>query len=308
MAAFFAHSPNAVRLVGERLQEDNSSVKNLRGPNARSTSKAANETESAEHSGDDFENAGIGGNGDNNSSDPATENEQITRAVAAVPDSELRQALERSLREDSPPEYRELLQRRWAEINPSAAAMWATSLSDAASAVPLVTQTAIVWANRDMSAAVQWADSLPQGELRNAAVMALGYEGARSLSFEAFDLVAGLEPSIERDALLEHIVRQWSASDANQALTWVQQVPDSALRQKLIAAVAATAAQNDPAAAAGVVASELSSGPTQNRAAVEVAQRWAQTDSESAAAWVDEFPQSEVKSAAEAALGLSNLQ
>ena len=231
VAAFFAYSPDAILLLRERLHEGNPPANELAAPVAFSSLKAANAPEFDLYTNSGDPNSGVGGDADPPEFDPAVESEKIAHLAAQVPDGELRQALERSLRDGSSSEYRELLQRRWADINPSAAASWAIRLTDSTQALPLVQQTAIVWANKDMPAAVQWADSLPQGELRTSAITALGFEGARTASFAAFDLVAGLEPSLERDALIEHMVRQWSATDANQALAWIQQVPDSALRQ-----------------------------------------------------------------------------
>jgi hypothetical protein len=310
LAAFFAYSPDAILLLRERLRdgEQPANESDKTAPVAFNSLKAANAPEFDLHTNSGGANLGIGGDADLQEIDPAVESEKIARSAAEVPDGELRQALERSLRDGSSSEYRELLQRRWADANPSAAASWATRLADFTQALPLVQQAAIVWANKDMPAAVQWADSLPQGELRTSVITALGYEGARTASFEAFDLVAGLEPSLERDTLIEHMIRQWSATDANQALAWVQQVPDPALRQRLLSALATTAAQQDAPAAAALAADAIYPGPDQNRAAVAIVQRWAQVDPEDAASWVEQFPESDVKTAAEAALNTPAVQ
>src|SRR5262245_54994512 len=160
------------------------------------------------------------------------EQEKLVEAVANVPEAAFRDALESSLKEQGTQgaEFRELLTRRWAETDPKAAAAWAVALQDPASAVSLTKQAAIVWANKDMPAAVEWANGLRAGVAREAAVIAVGYEAARTESFEAFDLAASLSPSSERDALLAHLARQWAANDFREAVDWARQVLDEALR------------------------------------------------------------------------------
>ena len=125
--------------------------------------------------------SGFGGDGLAAETNSLDSSEQIARRVAAVPKAELRQAIERALKDNEPAEYRELLQRRWAEAAPNAAAAWVGNLTGTTNAIPLVQQTAIIWANKYMDAAVAWAGSLPQGETRTAAIIAVGYEATDHL-------------------------------------------------------------------------------------------------------------------------------
>jgi len=293
-AAFFAHSPEAKRLgknawtnlIGhhasrsEKLETD--------GADARAT--LSRDPESLSQSGDTV--------------DPELENDKLAQVAAEVPDDDLRRALDSSLQDhtDFASQLRELLIRRWAEIDPAAAASWASGLQDPSIAASLTQQIATAWANKDLTAAVEWVDGLPDGATRQAVVLSLGYEAARNNSFGAFGLVAALPPSSERDSLLIHVARQWAATDPSEAVIWADRVPDTALRERLISAVAIASATKDPSAAAFLIATNLTPGQMQDQAAVSIAQRWVQTDAEGAASWISLFPDADVKRAALSAL------
>jgi hypothetical protein len=244
--------------------------------------------------------------GETNAEPPVTgdDTQNALDAVAAIPDKDLQQALENSLRNNgtNAADFRELLVRRWAEADPKAVAAWAGSVDDAALKASLLRQAVAVWADKDLSAALEWAKTIPEGPSREATILAIGYEGARTNSFEAFDLTASLPPSAGRDALLLHLARQWSANEPAEAIEWANSVSDPALREKLISAAAISAATQDPVGAASLIATNLAPGPSQDQAAVAIVQRWAQTDPEAAASWVNQFPEGSVKTAASEAL------
>ena len=90
-------------------------------------------------------------------------------------------------------------------------------------------------------------------------------------------------------------------------MDWVQQMPQSPLRQQLLGALAVTASSQDPAAAASVTAM-MDAGPNQNRTAIAVLKRWVLQDRDAATSWAEQFPKSDVKSAADAALVAPTLQ
>src|SRR4051812_45273478 len=67
-------------------------------------------------------------------SQPPEESQAAMNAVAAIPEKDLQQALEDSLRENATnsTEFRELLVRRWAELDPKAVVAWTGSAGDSA--------------------------------------------------------------------------------------------------------------------------------------------------------------------------------
>ncbi len=323
VAAFFAHSPEAMRLVKNHWRDlVGRSRTSEHKPEVASAGVRADDTIKAESHAQDANSlepvAEIASahqeQPDTDASDEVLltdlefENDKLAQAAAAVSDNDLRRALDSGLEERGPfaSQLRDLQVRRWAEADPKAAASWASGLQDSSIAAATTKQIAIAWANKDLTAAVEWVSGLPDGTARQAAVLGLGYEAARNNSFEAFDLVAALPPSSERDSLLVHITRQWAAADSTEAATWANRVPDVALRERLLSAVAIASATKDPAAAASLIATNLNPGRAQDQAAVAIVQRWAQTDSETAASWISLFPDSAAKVAA--SLALSSVQ
>lgn len=195
-------------------------------------------------------------------------------------------------------EARRSLIRRWAESDPAAAAAWTAGLTPGPIFQDLLQQVVIAWAETDPEAANQWLSALVDGEAKHAALISLAYEAARDKPLLAVGLAAGLPPTPERDDLLVHATSQWASLDLESALGWAEQVSASDLRQRLIAAIATASAKLDGAGAAAMVANLIPPGAEQNRAAVAVAQRWAESAPQAANDWVAGYPAGPVREAA----------
>jgi hypothetical protein len=314
VGAFFARSPEAARAVRElvvQLRAARSTGREIAGRAQAESSKPASAQPDWQAyvalSAKPVTNAAPGPPDASAGENELTEDDhEVTGAVAAVADSDLRHALESSLTDKgtNAAEFRELLLRRWAGSDPKAAALWSSSVQNAAIASSATKQVAAIWADNDLSAALDWAKAMQEGPPREAAIVAIGYEAARTNSLEAFDLAASLPPSSERDALLLHFVRQWSAVEPGEAVDWASRVPDTGLREQLLSAAAITAATQDPRGAASLIARNLTPGRLQDQAAVAIVERWAQTDPQAAAAWISQFPEGSVKAVASQALAL----
>jgi hypothetical protein len=216
----------------------------------------------------------------------------VTQVAAAAPIDEIPGRLD-SLALDfsaAATELRQLLIRRWAEAQPASAAAWAAARADSADALPVIKQAAVVWADTDLSAAVEWLGTFPESALRQSASIAIAYEAARSDPVQALNLAIPLPHSEERDALLTYGMRQYAAKEPEAASAWAAQVVDSTLRNHLLEAVSTATSETDPSSAANLVSTSISPGVEQDRGAVSVVQRWAQVSPESAAAWVNVFP------------------
>ncbi len=237
--------------------------------------------------------------------DAATEidkrDEALERAAAAVAPDALALALSVLATNSSPSaqDLCQLLVRRWVELAPAAAAGWASQLPPGALSSAALGQAAIAWGDSHPQAAAQWVQSLPEGAGRQSAVLGFAYEAARTDPVSALTLTAGLTPSPERDNALVHAASQWAATDPAAVAAWVREVPDDPLRERLLEAVAVAVAAQDAPAAATMAASALPPGGEQDRTAVAIVQRWAQTEPEAAAAWVAQFPDTPAKAAAE---------
>jgi len=218
--------------------------------------------------------------------------EAFERAVESVSDVELPALLD-SLALDVNPEAAEmslLLLRRWAESDPVTAAAWTSQMPENPGRRAALEQVAIAWANIDLSAAAAWVQALPEGDSKQAATFALAYEAAPTEPVTALELASTLPATRERDDLLVHAISQWAGTDSATASAWAMQVADPTLRERLVAAVAVASAEADGAGAATLAANALGAGEEQNRAAVSIVQRWAQTSPQAAAAWVAQFP------------------
>jgi hypothetical protein len=226
-------------------------------------------------------------------SDPVRKSEALDKAVSSVADQDLGAVLD-SLKGNSgsdASEFRKMLVRRWAETNVTEAAEWVGTLQAGPEYRDGVEQVAITYANSDANAAANWAGTLPEGEIRESATLAIATEATRSDPASALAIAGELPPSSQRDGVLVDSVSQWAASDPNAATSWAEKADEPVLRQHLLAAVAVAEAERAPGPAAALVATELNPGPEQERAAVSVAQRWAQSKPDEAAAWVAQFPE-----------------
>jgi hypothetical protein len=189
------------------------------------------------------------------------------------------------------------LLRRWAMTNPRAAATAALSIDDAHRQETMNTVMG-VWAEQRSDDAVAWAVRLPDGEIREGTLLAIGFDMARSSPKQVIDLVNKLPVSPASDELLTHAVAQWAATEPEEARSWAQDISDEVLRTRLIGAIAMTLGDTNPIAAANLALEEMPAGKAQDDAIVGIVQRWAQTNPEAAADWVAGFPAGALRDAA----------
>jgi len=224
--------------------------------------------------------------------------EALDHAVEWVSNAELPGMLDSLLRIESSAavELQEVLIRRWAETDGPAAAAWARRLELGPTSHQALTQVAFGWAATDLAAALDWVRTLPESESREVVTLGLGYEITRTDAVKALEVAASLEPTRQRDDLIEHAISQWATTDFAAAVQWADgNISDPGLRQRLLAAVAVAAAGQDGAAAATLAATALVPGAEQDRTAVAIVQRWVQNQPEQAAAWVAQFPDTPVR-------------
>lgn len=224
--------------------------------------------------------------------DPDRRSEALDRAVESVSNSELPGLLDSLVRLESSAaaDLRQRLIRRWAETDGPAAAAWASQLWQGPTYHEALTQVALGWAGTDLSATLDWAHTLPEGD-GEAVILGLGYETVRTDAVKALEVAASLEPTRQRDDLIEHAISQWTTTDFAAAVQWADgSVSDPGLRQRLLAAVAVAVAGQNGSAAATLAATAITPGEEQDRMAVAIVQRWVQNEPELAASWVAQFP------------------
>jgi hypothetical protein len=185
-----------------------------------------------------------------------------------------------------------------AENSVTEAGTWAASLNDPATRRSALQAVAAVAAEQNLATATNWMGVLEREEDRQTVFQSIAYEAMRSDPMMALGLAAALAPSNDRDELLMQAARQWASADPYAAAAWVDKLPDETLRDQLLAAVFVADAKVDGEGAGANISKHLAAGPEQDRAAVAVVQRWGQSAPESAAAWVEQFPETPVKAAA----------
>ena len=195
-------------------------------------------------------------------------------------------------------ELSQLLIRRWAELDPSGAAGWLQSIPEGPLRSGAARQVGIAWANVNLEAAARWAQGLENVADRERVMIDIGYEAARTDPVMALSLGAGLPATRERNELLVHAAGQWASVDASAARSWAESVPVAVLRDELLSTVAVAVAEADGSAAAEMVATGVSPGSQQDRAAISVVQRWAEADPLAVADWVLQFPETDLRDAA----------
>lgn len=162
-----------------------------------------------------------------------------------------------------------------------------------------VETTAIRLANSDLKKATDWLAQIQDPDLRLRATLAIGNEAIRTNPLVALNLVASLQPSPQRDDIIHRGVAEWALTDAVKAKEWALQIEDEPLRADAIASIATSWSDSKPVEAANLVLDELPEGRLQSDTLVSIIQRWSQADPKAAAKWVEQFPEGELKTAAE---------
>jgi hypothetical protein len=173
------------------------------------------------------------------------------------------QDLQPSVERQEPPEDPDEI-RQWTRDNPALALAWLMN----AAAGP----------QRDAVAEITCAQ-VAETDPARAAELAERYAGGNS-------------------NLLENLVFQWSDRNEPEARAYALKKPAGEERDRLLARVALSRAKTEPAEAAKFVVAEMSPGETQNEAVMSVLHQWALREPYQALAWVQLFPESDLRSRA----------
>jgi hypothetical protein len=218
------------------------------------------------------------------------DDERVAKWVAQLRPDDLAQLLAYLLRSGGATDERQSglgLLRHWAGIDPQAAATWLGSQPDLADRKTAVEQVATAWAENELEVALAWARQLSAGPEREAALLAVLYEGSQvepqpAISFAMRELPAGAE----RDGLLKYAVAQWAAAEPVAAWSWAQKLDVGDLRDRIVGIVATEWSESDPVAGATLAVKELPVGRLQDDAIVSIVERWVQMDPQSVVKWV----------------------
>ena len=149
------------------------------------------------------------------------------------------------------------------------------------------------WIAQNPYAAVEWAAQLPDGENRDAALETACYEIANVNPAEAVALAE--KYALTNHATLANLTQQWAQQDLGAAYKWVLTRREGEERNDLAARIGYVWSGSQPAAAANFVVQEIPPGPVQTEAAISVLHQWAIRDLNGAMAWVELFPDGDIR-------------
>lgn len=145
------------------------------------------------------------------------------------------------------------------------------------------------WAAADIGGVITWVTSLlDETDQQNAAVAATA-QVAQDDPAGAIELAQLLHIGVD-DGSLERLAQLWTEERPGEALDWIVHRPADPLRDRLLARIAWTRAQREPAEAAGLVLNHMTPGDARDAALLAVVRQWAVRDPAPATAWVAQFP------------------
>ncbi len=176
------------------------------------------------------------------------------------------------------------------QADPWAAARFAESPGAGDWRTELMRTVAQNWAKSDPDSAVQWVARLADSDERDTILSCVCFQVADANPHQAIEILEQQDQNNRRDMMLGNLAQQWAAQDLEATIAWANNYPPGENRDNLFRHIALAESQAKPAAAADLVAGQISPGPIQDEAAISVLQRWAGQDFTAAAGWVDLFP------------------
>jgi hypothetical protein len=146
------------------------------------------------------------------------------------------------MREGDPRDQAErTLVSSWAEKDPSSAARW-VALLPAGEQTSLVRSIADNWVNTNWPDASRWIATLTGDAHDTALAAAVNREG--SAQVDSLSLALSIGNEAMRDNAVENTVRNWAATDANAAESWVNGSPLSSEQRDHLRSVISETQQN----------------------------------------------------------------
>jgi len=150
------------------------------------------------------------------------------------------------------------------------------------------------WARQDPSAAWNWVLSQPDDdhrvEMLEEVCCQIAEDGDPARAVTLADNLHLTDPGT-----LANLEQQWAQKDLPAAREWAVAKPAGDGKNELLERVAYVWASTEPANAAQFVIEKMSPGNAQIEAAISVLHQWALRDFDGAKAWVELFPDGEIR-------------
>ena len=184
----------------------------------------------------------------------------------------------------------ETLLPAWAARAPREALDYADSLPDGPLRESILHRIIQTWGEKDSTAALDWISKRVNAGERHSFAMAVCQQIARTDPVSA--IAAAERTGVVRDNpdFIPYLVEVWADKDAPSALSWVRAQPEGEIRNEYMSKVVFKMAQGAKYDSAVKLAlDEIPAGVQQDDALITIVNQWAQKDLESATVWVETF-------------------
>ena len=199
------------------------------------------------------------------------------------------------------------ISRLMAQNDPQAALDMATKIGDSnwrTEAQENVVWQLGEWSKKNPAAALQWMQSLPEGQTKDIVSSTISREMAARDPQAAFDIATGIGDSDRRTAAQENVVNQWSEKNPAAATEWMQSLPEGLTKDLAASAVSRSMAENDPQASMDM-ASGIGDSKLRTEAERVAAIFLYEKDPAAAIQWMQSLPVGQTKDSA--ARGISSM-
>jgi hypothetical protein len=178
---------------------------------------------------------------------------------------------------------------KWAEIDRTAAADWASQLEDKQLCSLCKVSIAAEWAEYSSPSAYAWAEANLDGEhLSNCRRLILG-NWAAAYPMEALKWSQKLTSKDSHLAALDIILENWALSDFAACQSWVKQQKDGLEKNIGLCKLANVLTDSEPEAAAELSLA-ISDSALQKKCIVQLLESWKQSSKEKSEAWIQQHP------------------
>jgi hypothetical protein len=148
------------------------------------------------------------------------------------------------------------------------------------------------WARKYPAEALKWLENAPDGPRRETMAEIVCPELAQTDPARAVALAEQCNSSGTNfmKALRDGLGQQWAEQDMQATSAWALAKPAGEDRDRLLGRIALVKSKTNPEEAAQWVAEQMSPGAVQDEAAISVIYQWASRDANAAMAWVQSFP------------------
>jgi hypothetical protein len=155
-----------------------------------------------------------------------------------------------------------------------------------------------LWSRADPALAAVWVKEQVPEEWRDRLLSTVAQVWAVSDPVSAVRLSETIKKPGPRTEAQVVAALSWLATDEESAAAWAAGLAPGPNRERVWRHLAVAQALSDPPRAAQWALEQLPPGREQDGAVVQILQHWGQSDAPAAAAWVEQFPESPLRTAA----------